>query len=689
MKQNQNLQKWIPSALVGLALAASTSLALAADISYTFDSDVQGWYAADGHGTVTWGGTNGRGGGGCLVCTIPADGTTNAPSDTEIDPRVDVAFDTLGYFCVEFDMMVDPSSGIDANLLYGNLQVVARTSGWSWDSMWYGSIGGPTGPFSVWKHVKMVFASAYGPKAHLQFQLQNSAVGGDPLTTYTTNVIVYIDNVVIRDGTPPLKAMLYDFTWPEQCTPDSTWGAGPPVWSQDTTLNPTNPCLKEVVIWDGAATNWQDAPGEFHGPAFDPSKFTYIDFDLYLDAPTGLSSYGGYQLQDWWGWHGVANVNLTEANIGKWTHYSFPLPAYAWNGVVLHPGGNPPLSGTFTYYLDNVTLWKPATPPTIKKMVKASGAGGVQITMDQDGAANQWQREAFVTDSATGPYNWSAQGVPVSYSFTITNFPPAGPNHGFEAHMYLVNADTGGGVTGWNATYGGVDWNVPDILKFSVENNPAGGVFAHIDWKTNLPNANPPTNDFYHPAYVSGPTAIGTWTLTFTSATDGILTGPGGVSTNFTMPAEAVANNFSPVSDYIQFGAFKNDGAADGHNDQASCIFSEVAISNSTGTVLYDNFPGPGLQGSGILWRKTTSSGGATAVQWIPPGLAYLMTWTLPDDGFEMYVGTDIKGPFSDAGVGQVNGFTYSQGATRIGGVPIANMPTDSDKAGYFQLRKY
>ncbi len=54
------------------------------------------------------------------------------------------------------------------------------------------------------------------------------------------------------------------------------------------------------------------------------------------------------------------------------------------NGLVLHPGGNN-LSNVFTYYLDNVTLWKPASPPKIKKLAKGSGKGGVQITMDQNG----------------------------------------------------------------------------------------------------------------------------------------------------------------------------------------------------------------------------------------------------------------------------------------------------------------
>ena len=663
--------------MLGLILTGSASLCLGADITYNFDSDVQGWYAADGHGSVAWSGTNGRGGNGCLKCTIVSDGTTG---DTEIDPRVDVAYDTTGYFSVEYDMMIDADSGTDTGGNYGNLQIVDWNAAWNWHSEWYGSLGGPGGAFSgTWKHVVQPFTATYGSRVRLAFQIAASAA------PYTTNVVIYIDNVVIRDGTPPNKAALYSFAWPEQCKPDNSWGAGPPVFTQDTTLN-TNGCLKEVVVYDGSSTNWQDAPAELHTPTFDPSKFTYMDFDLYLDAPTGLSSYGQYQLHYWYSWTSIGAVSLSAANIGKWTHYSFTLPAGTPNGVVLHPGGNPPLSGTFTYYLANVTLWKPAEPPTIKSMVKASGLGGVQIIMDDN--SSQYEREAIVTPSGDGSHAWALQGnYPVSYSFTITNFPDAKIHGGFEAHMYFVNADTAGGVTGWNATYGGVDWNATDLLKFAVENNAAGGVIAHIDWKTNLPGANPLTNALYHPVSVNGPTAIGTWTLTFTSATDGTVTGPGITATNFTLPAEAVANNFSPAGDYVQFGMFKNDGANNGHNNQAAGIFGQVQMVAGGNTVFDDTFPGPNLTAN-YAWRKTTSSGGASSVQWVPPGIAYWLTWSMPDDGFEAYVAGTVNGTYTDAGVGATTGFSYTKGALKIGGIPAANMPPNANEASFFLLKK-
>jgi hypothetical protein len=664
MNRNQKPQQWLLPATLGLALAATTNLCLATDIVYNFNTDAQGWYAADGHGTVSWDSTHNRGdSGGCLKYTIVA-GT-----DTEVDPRVDVAFDTTGYFCVEFDMMVDPSSGTGSSSTYGNLQTVARTSGWSWDSMWYGSMGAAGGPFSTWKHVKQVFTSAYGGKAHLQLQISSGTASSD--------IIIYIDNVVIRDGTPPNKAVMNDYAWPDECVPSSSWGAGPPVFSQDTTLH-TDGSMKMVVNYGTGATGWIDAVAQIN-QSWDPGKFTYFDFDLYLDAPTGLPSYGQWEthvINNSWTWNELGTVGLSAANIGTWKHYSLPLPAGTWpaQGYVFHPGGGS-LSGTFTYYIDNVTVWKPATPPTITKMQASSGAGGVQITSDDN--SSQYQRDAIVTPSGTGPYSWAPiGGFPVTYSFTINDFPNQAAHKGFEAHMYLINGTTDP-QPGFDPTYGGADWNVADILEFRVENATNSGVIARINWKTNLPNANPPNDPIHQPVYITGPTAIGTWSLTFTDAVSGVVTGPGITATNFVMPADAVANNFSPALDYVQFGMFKNDNANDGHNNQAHGTFSEVSITTGAGPVITDNFPGPGLTVNNA-WRKTSSS----AVQWVPAGTAQWLTWTLPDDGFSVVTSGDLHGPWVDAGVT----YTYTLGATRVGAVPAANIP--AGPAVFFKLKK-
>jgi hypothetical protein len=667
MKLKPHAQKWTISALVALALAASASLGLAANISYTFDTTAEGWTDHGAAGTVVWDGTHNRGGatGGCLKCTMVG-GT-----DTEVDPIIDVAFDTSTAFSVEFDLMVDPASGTDTGGNYGNLQIADLDSAWAWHSEWYGSLGGSGGKFSTWQHVKIPFAGAYGPRAHLQFQL---VTWSGP---YSANVIIYIDNVVIQDTPPPTKAVVIDFAWPEQCVADSSWGAVSRTWSRDTTLH-SDGSLKEVVDYGSGNTGWQEGTGEFHNfPApYDLSKFTYVDFDLYLDAPTGLPSYGQYELASWYGWTDLAKVTLSADNIGKWTHYSAALPTSAGNcqGLVFRPDGNN-LSGVFTYYIDNVTFWRPAEPPTIKALQKETSPAGAKITMD---TAGNYQRDAICVPSGQSFFTWYGQ-TPVSYSFTITNFPDALAHPGFEAHLYIVNQDSIPGGNGtWNQTYGGCDWNAADILEFRVENAIAGGVIARIDWKTNLPGANPLTNAIYHPVVVNGPTAIGTWTLTFNDNTSATVTGPGITATNFTLPSEAAAQ-FDPntyPNSFLQFGIFKNDGSGNGKNNFSSGTFSEIAMSGG----LYpfdDTFGGPGLTAN-YAWRTSSS----TAVQWVPPDTAWWLTWTTPDDGFGVQVSGNVDGTYNDAGVT----YTYSSGATKVGAVPAATMPAGN--SAFFRLKK-
>lgn len=651
-KPNMTLPTRLHRIACGLLAAGSATLCSAADITYNFDADVQGWYASDAHGSVVWDASNGRGGGGCLKLIID---TTATPAEVEIDPRVDVAFDTTGYFSVEFDMKVDASSGTDSGGSYGNLQIVPRDASFSWDAMWYGAVGAS---FNEYQHVKRVFTSAYGLKAYLQLQLQGASA-------YSTNLVVYIDNVVIRDGTPPTQAALFDFAWPESVTTGvSSWGSGIVV-SHDTTVA-TNGALKWVANYAGGG-GWQESVVQLGSYDWDPSKFTWLEFDLYVDAPTGLPTYGGlnvFQISSSWGWTGIGWNNITEDNVGKWTHYQRAINTMSGShGIILQASGGFAAPVTVSYYVDNIKVWKPSSPPLLSALKPDPGMGGMQVQM---GSASQWERNALVT-----PLGLSAPWVgqtPVTYSMTITNFPDAAQHPSFEAHIYLVNGDT---VLN-NETVGSADWNASDIVILGVQNTTNGGVNFGLSWKTNSPASNP--NQF--PVSLNNlPSALGTWSVTFTNDYSGVITGPGGVSTNFALPPDAVASNFSPANMFVQFGAF--EGRSDSLNDLQSARFSHVSISNVNGLVIEDNFPGPELTTQND-WRVTSS----TAVQWIPSGLAWWLTWTTPDDGYAMEVAGNVTGPYSDAGIT----FTIASGANKSGAVPAANIPAGN--AAFFRMRK-
>jgi hypothetical protein len=138
------------------------------------------------------------------------------------------------------------------------------------------------------------------------------------------------------------------------------------------------------------------------------------------------------------------------------------------------------------------------------------------------------------------------------------------------------------------------------------------------------------------------------------------MSGPGGISTNITLPAEVVTGNFNPGVGYLHFGMFKNDEANDGRNSGVSGTFSRVQKTGGAyafdetfnGTNLFENYN----------WRVSRAS----AVQWVPSGVGRWMTWSLPADGFNPQVAPSVSGPWKTV----TNLVEYSTGTRRSGGIP-------------------
>jgi hypothetical protein len=384
------------------------------------------------------------------------------------------------------------------------------------------------------------------------------------------------------------------------------------------------------------------------GYVLDATTYTNLSFDLRVDSSSGQrvnnNDFGWLEIglvTDGWATTYLPGRSIPLSASGAWMHFDYALQPTLANidkvvGFFIKMWSDGGHTNSLIFNVDNFMITKPTAPviipPPTVTLAKA-GPSGVQIIMDE---TYQWQRHAIATPAAGGPYLWTSQGsYPVSYSCTIADFPAATPHEGFEAHMYLVNGDTGGG----SQTSGSPDWNVPDIFIFRLENTVAGGAQAQIQWKTNFPNANA-TNI---PVIVDVPSAVGTWTVTFTSATEGYLTGPGVTATNFTLPADAVANNFSPASSFLQFGMFKNDNENDGHNYGIHGTFSRVKFDGQL-AAFDDDFSGPTLTDK-YAWRKTSN----TAVQHLAPGTAWVLDWTLPASGFSAQVAPAVTGPWSPA----------------------------------------
>jgi len=430
-------------------------------------------------------------------------------------------------------------------------------------------------------------------------------------------------------------------------------------------------------------------------PTLDLTKYTKLHFSMKVDPSSShLSDWGAgafgnvrphIRLASWGGdsnlgSDGGGNQWVGTDAYGQWVDYAYNIDQtldnlatrqamgvwgyQIWSGwgTCAAPIGH---TNTVIFWLDNIwfelnTNTAPPPPPVLT--LEKAGPPGLEVIMDDK--TDQWQRNAISTPTANS-YIWTAEGsYPVTYSCTIANFPDKTAHPGFEAHMYIVNGDTSGG----NALNGATDWNSPDIFIFRVE-NVAGGAMAQIQWKTNYAAANA-TNI---PVVVTVPNILGTWSVTFNDSTHGTLTGPGLTATNFTLPDDAVANNFTANSSYVQFGMFKNDGANDGHNNNAYGTFSRVQIVGATASI-DDNFHGPVLTNN-YAWGTTSAS----AVQHIPSGTQWLVNSTVPAAGFNVETAAAVTGPWAPANVTR----TY-QGGGNIHSI----IPQIAGNAAFFRTVK-
>jgi hypothetical protein len=457
--------------------------------------------------------------------------------------------------------------------------------------------------------------------------------------------------------------------------------------TQDAANDPNSGSLRYDVPFTGDSGDQFMTFGNLHNQGgWDNSievnavgVYTNITFDFKLDPATARAKDGTFGtltiglVTDGWATHGEGSYTIP-ASATNWTHVTIPIDPTSPGAdktvgeyINMWSGGN--FTNTLSFNVDNIYLQPstnaaPLPPPTMA--LEKAGPSGVEIIMD--GTSDQWQRNAISTPAGTGPYLWTSQGsYPVTYSCTITNFPDIATHLGFEAHMYLVNGDTA--PSGQDVS-GSPDWGCPDLLIFRIENS-ATNALAQIQWKTNYPNANA-TNI---PVVVYPPSALGTWTVTFTDSTHGTLTGPGITATNFDLPADAVANNFSPATSFLQFGMFKNDGANDGHNNGFHGTYSRVQFTGAAANSIDDAFTGATLTNK-YAWRVTD----ANYVQYIAPGTAWIVDWTLPAVQFSPQTATAITGPWNPA----VFTSTY-RGPTAMHGLVSQ---TGMSNVGFYRLIK-
>ncbi len=282
-------------------------------------------------------------------------------------------------------------------------------------------------------------------------------------------------------------------------------------------------------------------------------------------------------------------------------------------------------------------LSAPPPPPTLTlQSLPQTG-----LLLDSGLQDASFRHEIWTTSS----YPWegnSTAGSPMTYSMTIGSVPNPATYPSWEANIFLAPNDT----------FSNPDNNCTDVGWLQILDNTNGTATATMHWKTNsafdyamLYNTQVGgaggTNNTLGAGLLgtlTAPTMTGTWSVSFTGDTNLTVSGPGGVSTNLTIPTtwlqtwDADAALGTPVA-YAYFG---DDSFADAN--QGLMWLSSVSISGGTA--------GDGITNSFTSPLDTTAWGAAdnTTVVSSP---SLLVSWSAPADFYTLEATASLEPPIT------------------------------------------
>jgi hypothetical protein len=355
-------------------------------------------------------------------------------------------------------------------------------------------------------------------------------------------------------------------------------------------------------------------------------------------------------------------------------------------------GGAPPY-----YFLNNVVL--STAPFGIDAASPPPTMGGQpakpELRIFAGSTANTYDR-AEIDTAPDGDESWIGSGhYPVTYSFTLLDFPVAPP---MQCQIFLIPEGSLGSTPYTGNEY--VDYNAPNELWLEINGMQANadgssGYNAQVAWKVGAPNTNP-NNQALTPGNGVAPSGIyanqgnqspvGTWTLKFTGPADGTLTPPGVNPLPFHISDPNLATDFaSPV--LAVFGLQPNSGGGEGtYIDYASISIAGTA--NPISENFTSEAPGNTIESSG-LW-DTSDSAGAAPIQLVTTETPLWVSWTLPAIGWGLgespylpitqppgYIYSSPNGVGSFVLPEQFNGYSDSPVNVNQGGTNWTLIPSD------------
>jgi hypothetical protein len=415
---------------------------------------------------------------------------------------------------------------------------------------------------------------------------------------------------------------------------------------------------------------------------YDGTKFDTISFDIRVQPGAITNSAGNFgQIQVGFVKQGTPGGGTFYGNsptipgnaTNQWVHIVQQVDTAAagtavigFNFKYVSYSGYP--TSPITFWIDNLVAHfaTVVTPPPKLSSVINDAIPGLNLYLN-----NQYDRTSLQLQQTTG-VGWLGQ-PDTTYSFRITQFPDGRIYTNNQAHIFVATPPGGSAI----------DYSSPNVVWLNVQGNTDGTGTGYFRYKINEPNAN---TNMFGGEYTVGPlgtpwagqlaalnaaTPVGTWSMTFNQDTNVTLTGPGGVTTSFTIRPEVAAQFADPLN--VLFGAQPNNAPpATGQ----IVILSHASITNSgAGSPVDDDFIADNGFLNTALWA--ISAADASDVQLFPtdPGQK-LVKWTLPDTYFGLQAATNLTGSWTvlsgtDAG-SPISTFTI--GGSEIGLVPSANL---------------
>jgi hypothetical protein len=376
---------------------------------------------------------------------------------------------------------------------------------------------------------------------------------------------------------------------------------------------------------------------------FDPSSVTNANGD-YGVLRIGIRGVGDFVNQSW-----LAYFTITDTN---WHHLSAMIPSSNPDSLniadpivgedVNSSVGNGGLTGNQILYVDNIKFTgalstPPLPPPTVKIQPATPG-----LRIYAGSAANTFDR-ATIT-AVNQAESWIGATYPVTYSFSLLTYPNNNIN---QTMVQLIPVNTGTGQAPLGGAYPSAgnqyfDYQNSNGVWLVLAPNGAGRVTATVEWKVGTPNANPNHTEMVF----TNPTALGTWTWTFNSPSNGTVSAPGGMVEPFVIGDTNVSADFANPLIAV-FGLQPNSMAGEGmYEDWGMTAISGTGAGSVTDDWTHqskDFNPNGGLSGDN-LWSPQGSANPQEIVV-ARNGLdAYWITWTAPQPGtgFGVVVGTNL-----------------------------------------------